>query len=795
MVAATAGLVHDLGKLALRAGAAPRQLWNDQTQSEYGYKHALLSSEIAVDLLPNELVQSAWAAGRHHKPNDRLSRVVAVADRLSAGERAPSDSAEPQRLLSPFHGIALSDAPAPPRCYTSLEPLAASRDALMPVPSINPQDDRGAYASLWEGFQREAKVAKKAADEAHGSPAVWMQNMLALSERWLWCVPSAAYGSIPDVSLHDHNRMTAALAACLVQMSDARVGEILGAPGSYSEPIALLVGGDLSGIQDFIYTITPRGAAAALRGRSMHLQLLTDAVVHYLLRSLGLPPTNLVYASGGHFYLLTPPASAERLPELQRYVSRVFLRHHTGDLYVAMAWETLDGGDFYKGRMARKWQDLSRALGRAKEHRYRELGADMYELVFAPGDERGRAELECQVCHREHPETRLQDGVRRCPACEAYDALGDELRTARWLVLTETDPVLDADEGPYGGPHAALNALGLRAVLTSDLREIPSVGDDGSQRVLALDDEALAQIAPGPRRAIGRKLLVNVTPRHGRAIATTEEMAKAARGIERLGVLRMDVDDLGLTFERGLGKRASLSRMATLSLAVSLFFEGLVESLAQSQNTPDRPDRVYSIYSGGDDLFFVGAWDAVMALALDIVEAFGEYTGGHADMHLSGGCVLVHDSYPLYRAAEEAREAEEQAKARPGKNALTFLGRTAAWETVRHMAAWSKRLEDLITECDVAMDLLRVLANAQRSFEARARLAAERGTGSMDHVYGPWIPRLRYRLARMTGRYSHARDELEELQEILSKGASQSIAWLGTAARWAELSLRKRADH
>jgi CRISPR-associated protein Cas10/Csm1 subtype III-A len=110
--------------------------------------------------------------------------------------------------------------------------------------------------------------------------------------------------------------MTAALAACLAEMDTNNLEALLASVrrefrGEASaqdvevlnQPVALLVGGDISGIQKFIYTISSKGAARMLRGRSFYLQLLTEALLRYTLVELGLPYSNVIYSGGGHFYL------------------------------------------------------------------------------------------------------------------------------------------------------------------------------------------------------------------------------------------------------------------------------------------------------------------------------------------------------------------------------------------------------------------------------------------------------------------------------------------------------------
>ena len=62
-----------------------------------------------------------------------------------------------------------------------------------------------------------------------------------------------------------------------------------------------------------------------------------------------------------------------------------------------------------------------------------------------------------------------------------------------------------------------------------------------------------------------------------------EEMAELARGIKRVGYLRMDVDRLGQIFAKGLGDNQTLPRLAGLSRQMSYFFKVYLKSLAVNQ--------------------------------------------------------------------------------------------------------------------------------------------------------------------------------------------------------------------
>ena len=116
------------------------------------------------------------------------------------------------------------------------------------------------------------------------------ERFFHLMRKYATTLPNT-YGE-PGVSLFEQWKMVAAL----VQIS----GETGKAPKRLG-----LVGGDIPGIQRTINTITSKGAAKAMRGRSAFVQLLGHALVEKLLDELGLGSANVVYDAGGNFVLLT----------------------------------------------------------------------------------------------------------------------------------------------------------------------------------------------------------------------------------------------------------------------------------------------------------------------------------------------------------------------------------------------------------------------------------------------------------------------------------------------------------
>ncbi|RIK16528.1 MAG: hypothetical protein DCC52_17615, partial [Chloroflexi bacterium] len=179
---------------------------------------------------------------------------------------------------------------------------------------------------------------------------------------------------------------------------------------------------------------------------------------------------------------------------------------------------------------------------------------------------------------------------------------------------------------------------------------------------------------------------------------TFDELQKKSDGIARLGVLRMDVDNLGDLFSKGFGEDeknlATLARISTLSFQLGLFFEGWVKKICAE---PEYANLVYTVYAGGDDVFLIAPWSIVPGLARRIVDDLGQYTARNPDAHVSAGMAFIHGKYPVYQAAEDAHDALEQAKRiDDGKNAFSFLGQAWKWSEFEEVCAKFERLKKLV---------------------------------------------------------------------------------------------------
>lgn len=115
--------------------------------------------------------------------------------------------------------------------------------------------------------------------------------------------------------------------------------------------------------------------------------------------------------------------------------------------------------------------------------------------------------------------------------------------------------------------------------------------------------------------------------------------------------MRADVDNLGQAIVSGFdGKVSGLSRTATLSRHLSIFFKYFIRDILEhgeyslSGETKVHRRNAAIIYSGGDDVFIVGAWNEVIELAVDLRNKFKRYTQG--TLSLSAGIGMYGASLP-----------------------------------------------------------------------------------------------------------------------------------------------------
>ncbi len=688
-----AALLHDVGKFAQRA-AVPLgddfRLFDRSIYGEHG-AHARHSAQfVAQELAPPFRACSGPILCHHnpgHDPQDKLVRIIAAADRFAAAERlpaAPTGTAVLQPLANLLATLRLDHAAleTPGGCFhlNRLDPGNAA--AFFPsAKAPDPRDQERAYSKLWAEFL----AAHRQLDQSNFTR--YLAGLYSVLMQHTWCIPSAAYASVPDISLFDHARTTAAIAGALHAYLEeaARAGRDLDPLALGDEQCFLLVVGDLSGIQEYLYDVANvgvGGVARRLRARSLYLQLITEVAAQQILAAAGMPFLNTLMASGGRFYLLLPNHERGRraVAEAQRRVDSWLLQHLGGELALNLAAVPFAGQGFESGEQQAGFGSVVRAVNDAlaprKQNRLREAlqTAGRWDESAFLRQGFGGAEA-CAVCGKQPATT--EEGV--CSFCHIDAMVGRELPRAAYLALYDEErPGAFRVLGHAVQPLARAEQITDKPYLVLALR-----GYDASQagRAPLLARPICNYVPVWSEADLAARPPVDGEEAWPGTPVTFADLARRAQGRALLGFLKADVDRLGEVFVFGLKPaRDSSSRLAQLSRMLDLFFSGYLPSLLRSR----FPD-CYSVYAGGDDLLLVGPWDQLIELATALSEDFARLVQ-NPQLHLSAGIFIAKPQLPIATAARAANEALEMAKD-AGRDRLCLLGHTLTWQEWRAVHA------------------------------------------------------------------------------------------------------------
>ena len=510
------------------------------------------------------------------------------------------------------------------------------------------------YNTIRETIKKQLACIQISAQEVN--------SLLNLLEATTSDIPSSTNRSeLVDISLYDHAKTTAGLAACIYDyfsargITDYRKALFSGDASQlfYAEPMFLLVSCDMSGIQDFIYNISGSGALKQLRARSLYLELMMEHIVDELMERLCLNRANVLYVGGGHAHLLIPNTDwvKQTVNAFCDELKDWFIREHGIDLYAAFAWvecsaDDLSNGGDDKRRFSELLRTLSAGLSRAKASRY--TADDIRRMNFTcETQDTGR---ECRECHRS---TALASHDEICTTCEALRDISAELVRKNVFVVV--------DSTTEGRPKTC-SRLSLpfeKELLLYErqryLDERPKATRVYTKNSWDAGIDLATHIWMGDYTAD-----TNDADTNEKGIAAYARCASSLEkgcGIKRLGVLRADVDNLGAVFASGIPfEKASISRTATLSRLLSLFFKQKINEILEK-----GAYQLQIIYSGGDDLFIIGNWSDVLYAALDIRTAFRDFTGNGV-LTISAGIGMFDEKYPIARMASETGALEDAAK-------------------------------------------------------------------------------------------------------------------------------------
>ncbi len=208
----------------------------------------------------------------------------------------------------------------------------------------------------------------------------------------------------------------------------------------------LFVGGDLSGIQKFLYNISSKKAAVSLKGRSYYLRQLMETVcadIKQAAEDSGARTVEVIYSSGGKFYLLTDntPQIVEAVETCAKQAKQNLWEEHKGQLglnisHVAFRENpdgTVDCQDAFNQKPGYLWKMANADFAHQKSQKFKDLLTDNYQNFFDPIPVGGKPKV-CSITGVESPDCVRMEALSEdgdgyvLPSVRQQIQLGEELR-------------------------------------------------------------------------------------------------------------------------------------------------------------------------------------------------------------------------------------------------------------------------------------------------------------------------------------------------------------------------------
>lgn len=491
----------------------------------------------------------------------------------------------------------------------------------------------------------------------------FLNYLLEVLEKNLIYIPSnTSKDSLLDISLYDYSKLIAAISSCIFQYKtskniyDLREKLYMKYNEFCNENVFLIYSMDVSGIQDFIYTIHTEKALKTLRARSFYLEIMMEHLVDELLDLLKLSRANILYTGGGHAYLILPNTLdvKKELDTFERRINKWFIDTFNISLYIAGGCGECSANslrNYPKGSYSEIFKNISSDISLKKMRRY-----NSEQIIEMISQKTTQKERECKVCKR----TDMLTENDKCEICENLQLISNEILKDEFFVIVN-EKVNNSLPLPLGKYLVSKNKKEIANTIKYDKTYIRCYSKN------KFHDDIFAT-----------KIWVGDYVQKG----SFEELSNSATGINRIALLRADIDNLGQSFISGFENDknkdlyVTISRTSVFSRKLSTFFKLYINNVIENgkyflPGASKKQRDVVIVYSGGDDMFIVGAWDDIIGISVDIYESFKKYCQN--TLTISAGIGVYHNNYPISSMAKEVGELEENSKSMDGKNSITIF--------------------------------------------------------------------------------------------------------------------------
>lgn len=823
-----ASALHDIGKFYQRADnlglgkSSYDSKYENLNQKDFGKSgaHSKWSADFAgkyFDDFVEDLVL------HHHNPSQstdiNLCKILQKADHHSSKERI--ESSEKQNVLltpltSIFSRISLDDKKSD-EYYVPVKELDFTDE-------IYPQEEKvrkgwnlvPAYEQLWTRFENEFKLLKNRNFE----------SVLAVIKKYTSTIPSAVYVSESDISLYDHLKTTTAIANCRYLYSKEN-----DLKQTDTQKVYKIINGDISGIQKFIYKVSSpddaqRGMSKRLRGRSLYLSLLCEAISSKIISDLDLDSSNILFCGGGRFTIIAPniKKTDEIIKNIEFDVNDYFIKHFNAELYLALVSISTNGEEL--ADFGKILSDINALLNENKKHKFINHLDELFEIK-----DDASYDL-CPVCGNPSIDNLCHD-------CSEHEKLGGVVANACYLIKYMSSKKLD-NSLYFPNLEIGFCFKQQKNHVISYINKNPNI----KCTIYKLNDTNFLELVndiSNENVSFDFKVLGNSIPNISKKQLYFNHLAETSKGANKLGVLKMDVDNLGKIFSQGFknlgdeNQGASISRISSLSFYMDLFFSGMINKIVSKFKVyPDTlghddlfnpigltfekeddgqityenivvykpkgelPDEFNNLgtstihinYSGGDDLLVVGPYDDIIEFSQEFRTKFKEWTAFNNSINISAGIVITNPKFPIGKAALLADEELEKSKD-CGRDKITLFNQVLSWNNTGQIMGFedifkfAKKIEKLREDNELSSGFVYSLMHIwqyKNNIGELPEFTSDSWTkyNLSKSRYNGFMPRFVYKLRLIK----------KPLKEDLQSDGKKFMPWIKIPVSWSSLRLR-----
>lgn len=741
---AMAAFFHDMGKFVDPETLDLPEGYKDNNagsflpsyQSSYSHWHALYTAafiEQMEEFMPVQCNAGSWGRGdsfirlaaAHHAPSSAMEYIITLADRISSGMDREEFNKEGKsihysdykktRLFPVFEHLSVEDDRT-----SSLKAdqnkfqyplMAQSPESIFPGEKTQTNKSRQtaqqAYKKLFRDFLKNFKLL------AHKdiNKELWFEHFDSLMQCFTSAIPAARVGRvIPDVSLYDHLKTTSAIATAIYKFHEADDTLNEKNINNRDEKKFMMISGSFNGIQNYIFSShgdSRKYRSKLLRGRSFSVSLLSELTSDMLCRELSLPHTSIILNAGGRFTVLASNTeqTSEKIKKVENTINAWLIKQTFGEASLSISNVKAACADFESKNFSRLWDKIVISQDSKK---FSKIDLDSYGGAvedYLDSFSNRLTPSVCPLCGKRPAEENTMTGeLHTCSLCSDHVFLGENLVKEKYIAITHDDTSVkdrklkSALFGKYQlffpkkDPDTIIEADKIIKYWNLGKRE----SDNAFQIVTDKYISGYVPVYPSSGawkendEAGNPKTLNDIA-----ASASIQENSRTKKGIEALGVLKADVDNLGLLMSCGLRDNLyTVSRMATLSRQMNNFFALYLPHLLE--NEPEFKD-VYTVFAGGDDLFLIGPWNKIMLLAAALEEKFRMYVCHNREIHFSVGITMHKAHTPVDHIAGTSELSLKESKNR-GRNRITAFFQTVTWQKFYELEKIKNELEQWIDD-------------------------------------------------------------------------------------------------